>query len=512
MRDDADVTIAQQREWFRAWACDRADTDDVDLLETHVSIVAFGPDRVWKLKKAVRFPFVDLSTASARAANAERELALNRRFAPDVYLDVVPLVHDGVVVDTVVEMRRMPADRRLASVVAGGDAGPCIDQIADTLARVHRNAATGGVIDDAGTAAWLGRQWRANLDELVPFTPTPIDSGIHAQIGRDVERFLAGRGPLFAARIAAGRIRDGHGDLLADDVFCLDDGPRLLDCLEFDDRLRYGDVLADVAFCAMDLERLGRADLADRLFDRYRAATGDDWPTSLQHFSVAFRALIRSKVACLRIRDGDAKAPQTAAQLLALAADHLADGRVRLVVISGPPATGKSTLARRLAGATGWPVFHSDEVRKELAGLAADTSARAGLDAGLYGAEWTARTYGELFDRARGALGRGESAIVDASFASESHRTAVERLAGQTASVLSRFVCEVPTEVAADRARQRARTGHDASDAVGDVVASLHARFAPWRDATVLDGREPPDQLARSVRELIERDELIPQL
>ncbi len=504
MRDDPDATVAQQREWFRAWASDRAGTDAVELAETHVSILAFGPDRVWKLKKAVRFPFVDLSTASARAVNADRELACNRRFAPDVYLGVVPLVRDGVTVDTVVEMRRMPGDRRLSAVVTGGDAGPCIDQIADTLARVHRNAATGGAIDETGTAAWLGRQWRANLDELAPFTPAPIDPARRAQVGRDVERYLAGRAPLFAARIAAGRIRDGHGDLLADDVFCLDDGPRLLDCLEFDDRLRSGDVLGDVAFCAMDLERLGRPDLADRLLDRYRRAADDDWPGSLRHFFVAYRAIIRSKVACLRIADGDPGAPATAAQLLGLAADHLARGRVHLVAIGGPPATGKSTLARALADTSGWLVFRSDEIRKELAGIAPDRPAPADLDAGLYTAERTAYTYAEMFGRVRAALGRGESVIVDASFAGDDHRTELDRIAAETASVVSRFVCVVSPEMAAERARHRARTEPDASDAVGDVVASLHERFAPWRDAIVLDGREPPERLARRAGELIE--------
>ncbi|HEY5172388.1 MAG TPA: hypothetical protein VIK54_11750, partial [Acidimicrobiia bacterium] len=132
-------------------------------------------------------------------------------------------------------------------------------------------------------------------------------------------------------------------------MYCLDDGPRFLDCLEFDDQLRYGDVLADVAYLATDLERLGHRELADHLLDRYRQLTADSWPTSLADLYIAYGATVRSKVACLSasaVGSPGSAAVRTARRLLGLAAAHLAQGRVRLVLVGGAPATGKTTLAR----------------------------------------------------------------------------------------------------------------------------------------------------------------------
>ena len=238
---------------------------------------------------------------------------MNRRFAPDVYLGVVALDDsDGAVIDTLVEMRRMPDDRRLAGVVSRSSGHDCVERIADALVQIHRRSPSSEAIERAGSPEALRELWSRNLEELRPFTTSILDGDQIASVADDAFRYLKGREPLFAQRIAEGRIIDGHGDLLADDVFCLDDGPRFLDRLEFNDQLRYGDVLADIAFLAMDLERLGRRDLADHLLDRYRQLSGDSWPTSLGEFlDVAYRAVVRSKVACLSVAaDG---APASAA-------------------------------------------------------------------------------------------------------------------------------------------------------------------------------------------------------
>ncbi|HWS47034.1 MAG TPA: gluconate kinase, partial [Acidimicrobiia bacterium] len=316
---------------FERWARTRTGDPGIELRETHVSIIALGRERVYKLKKPVRLPFVDQSTAERRRAICGREVTLNRRLAPDVYLGVVDVTGDGgEVVDCAVEMRRMPEDRRLSALVdSGSDVRPCLDALASLLATFHARAARGDEIDAAATAPAIGRAWATELAEM----------GItESRVGMLARRFIAGRDELFAQRIAAGRVCDGHGDLLADDVFCLPDGPRALDCLEFDDHLRFADGLADAAFCAMSLEQLGRADLAEHFLGCYGGAAGDHWPRSLAHHYVARRALVRSKVAGLRAR------AEEAAQLLALTLDHLERGRVRLVLVGGPPATGKSTL------------------------------------------------------------------------------------------------------------------------------------------------------------------------
>jgi len=499
-----DAAVAEQRVAFGDWL--RRHAGDAPLVhrETHVSLLALGETRVWKLKKAVHFPFIDLSTPELRRANAEREVMLNRRFAPDVYLHVLPLESaEGAIVDTVVEMRRMPDARRLEFLARTADPTACIDRIAQELVRVHGEAPTGAAIDRAGLPTNLLHLWATNLDELAAFTRTELDATLLARIDDDGRRYLTGRKPLFRRRIADSRVRDGHGDLLAEDVFCLDDGPRFLDCLEFDDELRFGDVLADVTFLAMDLERLGRRDLADRLLDRYRIESGDDWPASLADYYIAYRALVRAKIACLRA-DIDSAAGASGRALLALAAGHLARGSVRLVLVGGAPATGKSTLTRELARRTGWPAVRADEVRKRLAGLEPTTPAANELDRGLYTADWTTRTYDTLLDTARTRLAAGESVVLDASWSDTRHRADAAHVAEETASVLVAFELDVPAAVADARASRRAASQRDASDAgASALTGALRSRFAAWPEAVRLDGTQPVPVLARRALEEI---------
>jgi predicted kinase len=380
-----------------------------------------------------------------------------------------------------------------------------VDAVAELVAGFHGRAPTGGAIDACATAGFVRGLWVASRDELLAAATGAADHGRVEELAQLALRYLDGRERLFAERIAAGRARDGHGDLLADDVFCLPDGPRVLDCLEFDDRLRYSDTLADVGFLAMDLERLGRSDLARRLLDVYARESHDAWPASLEHLYVAYRAVVRAKVAFLRAADGDDTSTEAARTLLALAHRHLRAGRVRLLVIGGPPASGKSTLARAVGAALGWPVLRSDVVRKQLAGLDAAERRGAPIDEGLYAADWTARTYRALVDEARTHLELGESVVLDASWSDPRWRGDARGAAETTASDLLEVCCTAPEAVRRERAARRLEAGTDASDATPDLAIDLGRRFAPWSSARAVDGTEPVGALSARVIELLER-------
>jgi aminoglycoside phosphotransferase family enzyme/predicted kinase len=485
-----------QRDALVNWLVRRAPAQSVETVETHISVVAFQGDRVYKLKKAVTYSFVDLSTPERREADCLREVELNRRLAPDVYLGVLPVTDEsGRVVDHVVEMQRMPAERRLATLARkGADLHACLDGLAGDLASFHAAAPTGPAIAAEATRDAVSRLWEMGFEQTQRFEGAQLDRATAQCITDLARRYLAGRERLFDRRIAEGRARDGHGDLLAEDIFCFDDGARVLDCLEFDDRLRYGDVLADVAFLAMDLERVGRPDLGRRFLDRYREEAHDTWPVSLEHMYVAYRAHVRAKIACLRFEQGAATAAVDAAMLLDLAHEHLEAGRVRLVLVGGPPATGKSTIATAIGLRLGWPVLRTDVLRKELAGLAPLTRAGAPLDEGLYAPEWTDRTYTALLERARMLLADGESVVLDASWSPPRWREAASAAAETAGADLLMLRCDASLEVTRARAAARAAEAVDASDVGPDLASALTARFPHWPGAAVVDTSGSPSE------------------
>lgn len=456
------------------------------LAETHSAVVFFFGDRAYKVKKPVDLGFLDFRERSVREAVCHREVELNRRLAPDVYLGVAD-VHgpDGELSDHLVVMRRMPAERRLSTLL---DAGAPVDDhlwhLAHLVAAFHARAERSAAADAAASPHALAGRWRDNTASLRSAGDV-VDQGMVTRVQDLADRYLAGRHPLFAARIAEGRACDGHGDLMADDVFCLDDGPRVLDCIEFDDQLRYGDTLADVAFLAMDLERLGRPELAARFLRDYREHADDTWPRSLEHHHVAYRAQVRAKVTAIRAGQGHGPSAAAAQDLLALTLRHLEHARVRLVVVGGLPGTGKSTVARGVGDALGAPVLRTDEVRRELA-TPQPSAAPEAYGEGIYSAEAKAETYAELLARAEVALAMGETVVLDASWSDDRWRQRAREVAARGHADMVELRCEVAADVAADRIRARSAVGDDPSEATPDVAAAMAARADDWATATTI--------------------------
>jgi aminoglycoside phosphotransferase family enzyme/predicted kinase len=460
--------------------------DNAAVSETHIGVVFFAGDRAFKVKKPVDMGFLDFSTRERRERACHEEVRLNRRFAPDVYLGVAD-VHDpgGQVCEHLVVMRRMPAERRLATLVTAGV--PVRDALRDTariLAAWHARAPRGPEIAAQGTRDAVQARWHDSFTQVRPFHGDVLDAAAAAEIEALTDEFLDGRGALFDARIAGGRVLDGHGDLLAGDIFCLDDGPRVLDCLEFDQALRSLDGLDDAAFLAMDLERLGAAELGEYFLGTYAEFAGDPAPSCLRHHYIAYRAFVRAKVACLRHAQGDPDAAAKARAYADVALRHLRSGRVRLILVGGLPGTGKSSLAGALADRLGCTVLGSDRTRKELAGLAPLDSAAAPYGTGIYSPEWHRRTYRELAARATDLLRLGETVILDASWTSEEQRDLLARVAEQEHAPMTALRCEAPQALTIERIRTRER---GASDADAAIAAAMHAHAAPWPESTPID-------------------------
>jgi hypothetical protein len=491
------------------WSPDAAASGGFDpaVTQTHVSVLFFAGDRVYKLKKPVRTPFLDFSSPELRLQACQREVELNRRLAPDVYLGVAGILGpDGRACDHLVVMYRMPTERRLARLVRKGDCDDCLDAVAGTVARFHTNAATGPGIAAEGTRDALLGRWEANISEMERFAPQLPQPELPERIAQLVRTYLAGRKPLLDRRIAEGKIRDGHGDLLADDVFCLEDGPRILDCLEFDDRLRYVDVLDDAAFLAMDLEHLGGPEVGRRFLEAYQKASGESHPPGLAHHYMAYRAHVRAKVACLRQEQGDSKAHSEATELLEIAARHLEASRVVLALVGGLPGTGKSTLAGVIGRERGWVVLRSDEIRKDLAGVPHSVREDPGYRQGSYTKEMTDATYSALLGRAREHLQLGSSVILDASWSSVEQRESAALAARSCVAELVALCCMAPLELASARIAERARRGGDPSDATPAVAGSMAVDFDDWPGAEVVDASgEPHETLERANRAIADQ-------
>lgn len=466
----------------------------VELVQTHISYVFLAGDQVYKLKKPVRFAFLDFSTLERRRHFCHEEVRLNRRLAPDVYRGVVAICRRGdsytlgaeddpAAVEYAVHMRRLPADRILARLLDRGGVSPAlIEQVAAALVDFHRTAAAGPEVARGGDPAVIGRLFDDDAREVAPFRGRTIGAADDAAIQRYCRDFLRRHDALLRRRQRDGRIRDGHGDLHAEHICFADHGLAIFDCIEFNPEFRYRDVAADIAFLAMDLEYHGRADLSEVLVRQYAVLAGDPDLPRLVPFYACQRAYIRGKVDSLKSAEGEVDAADRAAAVdsarrhFALALRYTWADTCVLVVVVGLSGSGKSTVAAALQERTGFVHLNSDATRKRLAGL--PPTARPG--AGLYTPEWSARTYGALYDAAAAALAAGRGAIVDATFQRRADRDAARAVARRAGAPILFVECRCPEAEVRRRLTERARRDNDVSDADWTIYRQQQRVYEPF--------------------------------
>lgn len=474
----------------------------VVVRETHSAWVFLAGDRAYKVKKPVRMAFLDFSTLERRRAVCEEEVRGNRALASSLDMRVRAVVEragafvladaDADAADAVeyaIEMRRFDEDRTMAALVGRGElGGDAVRAVAGRLAAFHAGARERTPDDPLGE---VKRTCDRNARELLALADAQTAPRILAA-DRFASAFVVAHRELFAARAAAGRIRDGHGDLRAEHVV-LEDPPAIVDRLEFDAHLRAIDVADDVAFLVMDLERLGAAAVAQRLVVAYRAAGGDPGPDALIAFYAAYRALVRAKVDLLRAAQlgdpGAARAARVDAEALLDLAERFA-WRARgplVLAVGGPPASGKSTLAAELGRRSGWTVLSTDAARKQQRGLGLTASAPDDD----YAPAARAAVYRVLGERARAALDAGEGVVADATFGDPGLRAAfLDGLAG--VDRLRAVECVVPDGLRERWARERTAgtaRGSDATPAVAARLAAAHSGWDELPEAAILSVR-----------------------
>lgn len=465
------------------------------VIETHISKVFLSGDRAWKLKKAVRLPYVDFSTRQLRHVACEREVQLNRRTAPQLYLAVRPVYRTadgglslsaaGEPVEWLVEMRRFDAGQTFDHLVGAGGLTPeVMDALAESIARFHAIAMPAPDHGDEplALALKLNGEAFAGLDSRV--LPDARRVAFETALASE----LARQRRLLAARRQRGMVRQCHGDLHLRNIALIDGRPVLFDCLEFDDRLAAGDTLYDLAFLLMDLLHQERRDLANRCLNQYLEASDDYEGAALLPLFIAVRAAIRCHIAGLQ----EATWPESR-RYLALAQAALAAPKPRLIVVAGLSGTGKSTVARRLAphagGICGAIILRSDVIRKMKHGV--DPLQRLPADA--YTQEASRETYAAMLDRAALLLQGGATVILDAVFGNEDERRAAEALANRSRAAFSGLWLEAPVDVLAARIDGRR---NDASDATADIARWQSRALTAPADWYHVDATGGPDQVA----------------
>lgn len=470
--------------------------DVVAVRQTHISSVFLGGELVYKVKKPVKLPFLDFSTVEQRHFFCHEEVRINRPWAPDVYLGVVPVTREanglrfegsGPVVDWAVKMRRLPESANLRSRLQHGLLEPRdLVRAAQRIAAIHRQACC--FVGEQATEAEA--EFRRKLRENWEFARDLKSHIIEPQVLRRLEalsdEWLQRHGDTLRRRANEGRVRDLHGDLRLEHVFLFPDRPPpndvvILDGIEFDPGLRRIDVVTDIAFLVMELSFAGRHDLARIVAEVYFSETNDDTGRSLLPLFAAYRSAVRAKVAAilgseLEIPHPDrdeALARSRAHWLWSLSELEEPSRRPALVLVSGLPGTGKSTLSRELADAAHFDeVLRTDVVRK-------DFGAKSALPVGsadLYSAARTERTYDECWCRARKQLLVGGRVIVDATFQRESFRHRFLQLALDCGARAVWLECNAPAEVV----QQRLLSRHsDPSDADWPVYQFVREHWEP---------------------------------
>ncbi len=486
--------------------------DPVERIDTHISAVFLTGDRAFKLKRAVRLPYLDYSTPEARRRFCHAEVRINRRTAPALYHGVVAVVRDpdgrlrlggeGKAVDWLVEMTRFEEHMLFDRLAVEGRLDRfAMEDLADAVARFHGAAER---VADAGGRAAVLKVIESNADCFAEAPAGILDAAAVGTLREASWRLLAGVEGLLEERRAAGFVRHCHGDLHLRNICLFEGQATLFDAIEFSQEIANIDVLYDLAFLVMDLDHRGLRRLASILLNRYLDITADIGGLAAMPLFLSLRAGIRSHVAALSsTTQSDASAAEAlrteARTYLGEALAYLEPAGPRLIAVGGLSGSGKSRLARDLAPlvgpSPGARVVRTDVTRKRLAGVGLETR----LGSAGYSRDMTERTYQAVYDECLAVLATGRAAIADAVFAHAEERTAIEAVAREAGVPFHGLWLESPPEVMQERVTHRKRNVSDATSWVVRLQLSYDLGDITWDRIDTGGSREDSVARARTV-------------
>lgn len=474
----------------------------VSIIQTHASIVAVAPPYVYKIKKGVNLGFLDYSALEARRFYCEREVALNSRLAPDIYLGITPIVRSsddgrllfsekGEAVEYAVTMRQIPDDALLKNrltkkLVTRAD----MINVGRLLGEFYRNQNPDKRISLFGSPENIRFSVEENFEQTKRFIATAVSSAAYKAIRAYNERFFETRSSVLERRAAEGRILECHGDLHLEHIAFMSEGIKIFDCIEFNDRFRCIDIACDTAFLIMDLEFHRHFDLA-RVFAETIATETNDNDGDVLNFYKCYRAYVRGKVAAMRsastmLPEHERRFSLSVAKKYFRLATHYALSRSlpTAIFVMGKPASGKSSLAQHIVAETGWKYCSSDITRKELAGIQLFERGSAAERKALYSKAMTERVYAAMEKELTACGKTGRQIVIDATFGRKDLRAKFIAAARRARMNYRFIVARVSEAETIERLKRREHNSHTVSDARLEDYQAIAATF------------EEPDELS----------------
>jgi uncharacterized protein len=489
--------------------------EPIELIQTHVSYVFLTGDYAYKVKKPVNFGFLDYSTIEKRSHFCHQELEMNKRGAPELYLEVLPVTQtgekfsfggSGEAVEYVLKMRQFPQSALLSEMFALGTLTEShMERLGQVVAKYHENTLSSDRISSFGEVAQVRQAIDENYQQTKKYIGHPQTQAQYAETKKYTDNFFTGRSQLFKSRIENNKIRECHGDLHLRNICLWNDKILLFDCIEFNEPFRFVDVMYDVAFTVMDLQARQRPDFGNAFLNTYAEQTGDWEGLQVLPLYLSRQAYVRAKVTSFLLDDpgipeaAKVEAAATASGYYKLAWEYTKPRQGKLILMSGLSGAGKSTTARLLARKLDAIHLRSDAVRKHLGKI--PLSERGSEE--LYTPEMTQKTYDRLLQLGVMLADQGFTVILDAKYDRAALRTNAIDLADFQQLPLQIMHCTAPVEVLRDRLA--ARKG-DIADATADLLESQIANTEDFTSTEqpyvqTLDTTKPIEPQLANVRE-----------